>query len=180
MQWFDAACLLLVVGGLRGELLHLQVSSCSAADAAPSCMFSMCHVPDRWHVRRRVDGGCHCCRCWMGAPSCTRSAVSVAMAFSTPASDSLDDPLWQQPLNPASLIVPPVLDTCFVLLSSTGGTTSGSSSSGRSSSSLSNEPSVRVCYVLAAGWPWSTAISAVQHARCHQQPPVTVAASPQS
>jgi hypothetical protein len=46
--------------------------------------------------------------------SCARGALSVVQSLLVPLSAC--DALWQQPRNPASLLAPSVLDSCFVIL----------------------------------------------------------------
>jgi hypothetical protein len=58
-------------------------------------------------------------------------AMSVVLYVAIP-SHGPSDPLWQQPFNAASLFVPSVLDSCFVLLDKLS-TSPGSSGGGSSS-----------------------------------------------
>jgi hypothetical protein len=89
----------------------------------------------------------------LDAPACAKLAAFMLLRFSMP-NGSPTEPIWQQPLNVASLLLPSVLDSCFALLdklSTPAGLASSSSSScsdgsRRGGSTKSSEKLVRALF----------------------------------
>jgi hypothetical protein len=75
------------------------------------------------------------------------------MAFALP-SRGTSNPQWQQPVNPASLIIPSALDSCFTLLDKLSGRPCATSAGSASSSSFGSglRPVIRSELVCALGW----------------------------
>jgi hypothetical protein len=70
-------------------------------------------------------------------PACVSRALAVVAELCLPFGNAID-PLWQRPFNATSLLLPPVLDSCFTLLgklATSTGSGAGSSSSSNSSRS---------------------------------------------
>jgi hypothetical protein len=138
----------------RSTSFGICLCSCRGNHASAKwlCSLQPCPmIPQTWNVHTYMFTPVCLLQVQQG-PACAMRALCVATVLGVPAG-GLGDPLWQQPVNAASLVAPSVLDSCFTLMDKLCTTGTGGSRApqfGRGSATISRAFLVRPLQQKAA------------------------------